>query len=175
MPGLIRTLLLAATTSLSLAAALSGAEPPATTVEFAPAAAAKMHSYGEDERAKLEAAIRAAVARAAAKTPGMAGLNIAVTVADLAPSRLTREQLASSPAADPVLTKSLGGAELAAEVRDAHQRLLTTVSHSYFARTLELGSSSLDPWADARLAIDQFAGKLAAACRDLPGTSGRAP
>jgi hypothetical protein len=36
------------------------------------------------------------------------------------------------------------------------------------AATLRLGSASLDPWADARLAIDEFAARLAVACRDLP-------
>jgi hypothetical protein len=33
--------------------------------------------------------------------------------------------------------------------------------------SLPLGSVSLDPWADARLAIDGFAAKLGAACRHL--------
>jgi hypothetical protein len=91
-----------------------------------------------------------------------------VTVEDLAPTRLTRKQLADNPSLDVVRSKSLGGAELKGEVRDAERRLLTTVSYRYFAPTLPLGSASRDPWADARLAIDGFAGKLADACRKLP-------
>jgi len=173
MPGSIRAIRLILAAGLLLGGPLSAGEPPATTIEFAPAAAAKMQDYGENERATLEAAIRAAVAREAAKTPAMAGLQIAVTVVDVAPTHPTREQLANNPAASPVLTKFIGGAELAGEVRDANQHVVATVTHSYFARSLELGSSSIDPWGDARRAIDQFALKLAAACRDVPGTPGR--
>lgn len=167
----LRRLALAA--GLLLAGALSALEPPTTTIEFAPAVVAKMQGYGENERATLEAAIRAAVAREAARTPAMAGRQITVTVEEVAPTHPTREQLASNPAVDPVLTKFLGGAELAGEVRDANQHVVAKVTHRYFAPTLALGSSSLDPWADARRAIDQFAVKLAAACRDLRGTAGR--
>jgi len=41
------------------------------------------------------------------------------------------------------------------------------VSYRYFAPAITVGSPSRDPWADARLAIDGFAGKLADACRTL--------
>ncbi len=153
---------------LLLAGTLAAAAPPATTVGFAPAVVAKLQSYGEDQRATLKEAILAAVGRAAATTPAMAGLEIAVTVEDVTPTHLTPAQLAADPAASAVHNKFLGGAQLTAEVRDANHRVVTAVHHSYFARTLELGSSSLDPWADARLAIDQLAVKLAAACRALP-------
>jgi len=173
MPGSIRAIQLILAASLLLGGALPAGEPPATTIEFAPAAAAKMQGYGEDERATLEAAIRAALAREAGKTPALAERQIVVTVEDVAPTHPTREQLARSPAAATVPTKFLGGAELAGEVRDANQHVVAKVTHRYFARSLELGSSSVDPWADARLAIDRFAVKLAAACRDLPGMPGR--
>jgi hypothetical protein len=81
--------------------------------------------------------------------------------------------VSDDPAVDAVRTKYLGGAELIGYVRDANRHLLATVSYRHFAPTLVQGSASLDPWADARLAIDQFAAKLAAACRDLPA-SGKA-
>lgn len=168
MTNRIRARRLAFAGSLLLAAALSAAAPAATTIEFAPAVLAKMHGYGEDQRVTLTNAIVAAVGHAAATTPAMAGLEIAVTVEDVTPTHLTPAQLAADPAASAVHNKSLGGAQLTAEVRDAGHRVLTVVHHSYFAPTLELGSSSLDPWADARRAIDQFAVKLAAACRSLP-------
>ena len=64
-------------------------------------------------------------------------------------------------------SKSLGGAELKGEVLDAQQHVLTTVSYRYFAPTITVGSVARDRWADARLAIDGFAGKLAAVCRNL--------
>lgn len=151
----------------ALLAAGAQAAQPQTTVTFAPAVALRMAVYGEGERAALEAAIDTALARATRGAPLPAGLAIKVTVEDVAPSHPTREQLMADPAADPTQTHLLGGAQLAGEVRDASGHVLTTVTHRYFPITLALGSSSLDPWADARLAIDQFAVKLAAACRDL--------
>jgi len=159
---------LALAAGLLLAGALPAAPPPPTTVELVPAVAAKMQSYGEDQRALLQQAILAAVAREAARTPAMAGLEIAVTIEDVTPTRPTPAQLAADPAASATHSKFLGGAQLRGEVRDASHHPLAVVNHGYSARTLALGSSSLDPWADARLAIDQFAVKLAAACRDLP-------
>ena len=168
MTGLRSAMQLTLAAGVLLAGALAAGEPPATTVEFAPAVVAKMQSYGEDQRARLESAIVAAVERETAKVPAATGLQIAVTVEDVAPTRPTREQLAADPAVSDVQTKFIGGAALSAELRDASHHVLRTVSHDYFAPTLWLGSSSFDPWADARLAIDQFAVKVAAACRDLP-------
>ncbi|HWW32015.1 MAG TPA: hypothetical protein VNY70_01485 [Steroidobacteraceae bacterium] len=154
--------------ALALGAASSAASPPAATVEFAPAVAAKMQGYGEDQRAPLEKAVLAAVAYGSAKCPAVAGLEIAVTVEDAAPTHPTPAQLAAEPALSPTRSKYLGGARLRGEVRDASHHVLAEVQHEYFAPTLGLGSSSLDPWADARLAIDQFGFKLTAACRALP-------
>jgi hypothetical protein len=168
MTGLMRAMRLVLGAMLLLAGALPAAEPPQITIELAPAAAEKMHTFGEEERAMLQAAIRAALERETAKVPAAAGVQIAVTVEDLAPTHPTRAQLAADPAASAAQTKFLGGAALSAELRDANDHVLKAVNHDYSARTLGLGSSSLDPWADARLAIDQFAVKVAAACRDLP-------
>jgi len=168
MTGLMRAIRPALAGCLLLAGALPAAEPPRITIEFAPAAAEKMQTFGEEERATLEAAIRTALRRETAKAPAAAGVEIAVTVEDLAPTHPTRAQLAANPAASAAQTKFLGGAALTAELRDANHHVLRSVKHDYSARTLGLGSSSLDPWADARLAIDQFAVKVAAAYRDLP-------
>ncbi len=152
--------------ALLLASASQGAEPR-TTVTFAPAVAGRMAAYGEAERATLESAVDTAVQRATRQVPLPAGATIQVTFEELAPSHPTRAQLMANPAADPTRTRFLGGAGLTGEVRDASGHVLATVRHRYFPPTLRLASASLDPWADARLAIDQFAIKLAAACRDL--------
>jgi hypothetical protein len=168
MTGLMRAMRLVLAAMLLLAGALPAAEPPRITIDFAPAAAEKMDTFGEEERGPLQAAIRAALERETAKVPTAAGVQIAVTVEDLAPTHPTRAQLAADPAASAAQSKFLGGAALSAELRDANHHVLKAVNHNYSARTLGLGSSSLDPWADARLAIDQFAVKVAAACRDLP-------
>jgi hypothetical protein len=136
-------------------------------VVFAPAVSDRMAAYGEGERATLESAVDTAVTRAVRQVSLPAGVTIQVTVEDLAPSHPTREQLMANPAVDPTRTHFLGGAELAGTVRDSSGHVLTTVTHRYFPATLGLGSASKDAWADARLAIDQFALKLAAACREL--------
>jgi hypothetical protein len=148
------------------------AEPLAVTgIDFAPAVNAKWQEYGAAEAATLRKAIRAAVAREKNCGAVPPGVGVNVTVEDLAPSRLTRAQLAANPSLDVVHSKSLGGAELKGELLDARQHVMTTVSYRYFAPTITVGSPARDPWADARLAIDGFAEKLATACRNLPQNS----
>jgi hypothetical protein len=137
-----------------------------TGVDFAPAVSAKLEDYGKSEVATIRDAIVTAVTRASQQVP--AGLSVTVTVLDLAPSRLTRKQLNDDPSLDLVHSKSLGGAELKGEVRNAGQQVLKTVNYRYFAPDISSGSPARDPWADARVAIEGFAARLAAAARDLP-------
>jgi hypothetical protein len=165
----------AGTAALLIALAVSAAPLAVTGIDFAPAVNAKWSEYGAAEAGTLRKAIRAAVAREKQCSAVPEGVGVTVTVEDLAPSRLTREQLADNPSLDVVHSKSLGGAELKGEVLDAQQHVLTTVSYRYFAPTITVGSVARDPWADARLAIDGFAGKLATACRQLPQQDQSAP
>jgi hypothetical protein len=157
--------------ALLLARGLPAAPLAVTGIDFAPAVNAKWPEYGAAEAATLRKAIRAAVAREKNCGAVPPGVGVNVTVEDLAPSRLTRAQLAANPSLDVVHSRSLGGAELKGELLDAQQHVLTTVSYRYFAPTITVGSVAWDPWADARLAIDGFAGRLAAACRNLPQNS----
>ncbi|MGN6451855.1 MAG: hypothetical protein ACTHL7_02120, partial [Steroidobacteraceae bacterium] len=150
----------------------AGAELTVTRVDFAPAVSAKLQEYGESEGATVRDAVVTALS--GTKTPQVpAGLSVGVTVLELAPSRLTRKQLNDDPSLDVVSSKSLGGAELKGEVRDTQQHLLTSVSYRYFAPDIAAASPARDPWADARVAIDGFAAKLAAAVRDLASTGAR--
>lgn len=152
-----------------LAPAVPASELPVSAIEFSPAVTANLQDYyGSDEGAVLRAAILAAVSREAARVAIPPGLTVSVTVRDITPTHPTRKQLADDPAVDLTRTKFIGGAELAGEVRDANGHVLATVTYRHFPQTLALGSVSLDPWADARLAIDQFAVKLAAVCHALP-------
>jgi hypothetical protein len=153
-----------------LAPLLLAGGPPVTTIEFAPRVVTKLHGYDDDEAAAVRSAIVAAVSRESRRVAIPANLAVTVVVQDIAPTHPTRKQLSDDPAVDPVRTKYLGGAELVGYVRDANQHVVATITHRHFALTLVQGSASLDTWADARLAIDQFAAKLAAACRDLPGS-----
>ena len=152
-----------------LAPALHAAQLSVTAVGFAPLVERKMQrDYGADQTAVLRAAIVAALAKASAHDGLPAGLSVTVTVRDAAPTRPTAKQRADDPALDVVHTRYLGGADLTAEVRDASQRVLTTASYRHFAPDLRWGAMAYAPWADAQLAIDQFALRLAAACRSLP-------
>jgi hypothetical protein len=138
----------------------------ALTVGFAPPAAAQLQLYGSEEPAVLRAAILAAVARATEPVVIAQGLAASVTVLEVAPTHPTREQLGAEPTLDVLRTTYVGGgAELSGEVRDADQHLVTTVSYRYFAPWLSQVSSARDPWADAYRAINEFAARLAAACR----------
>jgi uncharacterized lipoprotein YbaY len=153
------------------APALFAGQPLATRIEFSPQVEAKLAHYGSEEGATLQAAIVASVARETARLAIPKGAIVKVTLQDVAPTHPTRQQLSDDPAQDVARTKFLGGAELVGSVQDASQQVLATVSYRHFAPTLGLGSASLDPWADARLAIEQFAVKLAAACRNLPASA----
>jgi hypothetical protein len=135
---------------------------------FAPRVSGELKGYGEEEGTVLRTAILTAVSRELGQVAAPSGLAITAVVQDLAPTHPTREQLTDDPAMDVARTKFIGGAELTGAVRDAGGRVLATVHYRHFPPNLELGSASLDPWADARLAIDQFAAKLAVACRKLP-------
>jgi hypothetical protein len=145
------------------------AAPPAVTVGYASAVQQKLQdSYGAGEGDVLRAEILAAVSRQLDKLALPPGTAVSVTVTELAPTRPTREQQNDDPTLDPVLTKLLGGAHLQGVVHDAAGQPLRTVQYRYFAPDLRAGSVARDPWADARLAIDGFASRLAAACRTLP-------
>jgi hypothetical protein len=151
-----------------LAPQLFAGQLAATTIEFAPRVTTQLQRYGSEEAGALRSAILAALSRETGRVATPGGLVLTVLVQDVVPTHPTRKQASDDPAADVVRTKYLGGAELVGYVRDANRRLVATVSYRHFAPTLRLGSASLDPWADARLAIDEFAARLAVACRDLP-------
>jgi hypothetical protein len=166
---LARTLMIASLlASLAPAASLRAAEPTTVTVDFAPPVQVKLQRYGKEEGAVLQARIEAAVVSACDKGKVPAGVTLAVTVLDVAPTHATREQLNSDPALDPVSTRYLGGADLSGSLRDGKSQVLATVKHHYFPTSLKWRSRSFDPWADANIAIEQFADKVGAACRRLP-------
>jgi len=170
MPSLLHIGRISIAAGLLLAPVLLAGELAVTAIDFAPRVTTKLQRYGADEAATLRSAILAAVARATGRVAMPESLAVTVRVQDIAPTHPTRKQVSDDPAVDAVRTKYLGGAELIGYVRDANQHLVATVTYRHFAPTLAQGSASLDPWADARLAIDQFAARLAAACRDLPAS-----
>lgn len=170
MPSLLHIGRISIAAGLLLGHVLLAGELSALTIEFAPRVTTQLQRYGAAEAGALRSAILAAVARETGRVAMPASLAVTVMVQDIAPTHPTRKQVSDDPALDAVRTKYLGGAELIGYVRDAKQHVVAVVTYRHFAPTLVEGSASLDPWADARLAIDQFAAKLAAACRDLPAS-----
>ena len=170
MPSLLHIGRISIAAGLLLAPVLLAGELAVTAIDFAPRVTTKLQRYGADEAATLRSAIVAAVARETGRVAMPESLAVTVRVQDIAPTHPTRKQVSDDPAVDAVRTKYLGGAELIGYVRDANQHVVAVVTYRHFAPTLVQGSASLDPWADARLAIDQFAAKLAAACRELPAS-----
>ena len=151
-----------------LATAVPGAQLPEAAVDFAPPVAASLRDrYGSDETEVLRSAIVAAVARETQRLTVPPGLTVTVTVRDIAPTRPTRRQLAENPGIDVERTQFIGGADLTGVVRDAHGHVVADVMYRNYPPTLGMGSIALDAWADVRRAIDQFAAKLAAACRRI--------
>jgi len=171
MPPLLRIGRISIAAGLLLAPPALAGELSAIAIDFAPPVTTKLQRYGAAEAATLRAAILAALARETGRVAMPANLVATVMLQDVAPTHPTARQVSDDPALDAVRTKYLGGAGLIGYVRDANQRMVAVVTYRHFAPTLVQGSASLDPWADARLAIDQFAAKLAAACRDLPDES----
>ena len=154
--------------ALALVSAAAAASQPLTaTVDFSPAAQAKLERYGREEGATLQERILKGVKDACDGTTLPPGTTVAVTVQDIAPTYPTREQQKADPGMDPVGTRYLGGAELTGQLRDAGGKVLTSVTTRYFPPSIRWRSRSFEPWADANRAIGQFADRMGSACRRL--------
>jgi hypothetical protein len=140
-----------------------------TTVAFDPAVTALFQKdYGTNEVGVLRSTIIAALTKEESHAAIPEGLTLKVTVRRVTPTHPTMKQQLDDPSLSPVRSRSLGGADLVGEIRNSSQQLVATVGYSNFAGVLPAGSVSLDPWADARLAIDAFAAKFAATWDKLP-------
>ena len=165
----LHTLCIALSATVLLAQAVSAEAPRETAVDFDPAVTALFQkAYGANEAGVLRSAILAALAKEESHAAIPDGLTLKVTVRKVMPTHPTMRQQLDDPSLSPVRTRYLGGADLVGELRDSKQQVLATVSYRNFADVLPAGSPSLDPWADARQAIDAFAAKLAATWGKLP-------
>ncbi len=165
----IRPLCIAISASLLLAHAAFAQHPQEATVAFDPAVTALFQKdYGTNEAGALRSSIVAALAKEASHAAIPEGLTLKVTVRRVTPTHPTMKQQLDDPSLNPVRSRSLGGADLVGEVRNSTQQVVATVDYSNFADVLPAGAVSLDPWADARLAIDAFAAKFAATWDKLP-------
>ena len=154
--------LLAAAALLAWQAAASGevaVNVPVVVTFGLPLEAKLTATYGKDAAAMLRAEVLQAVATAVQRRAG--AVSIAVVITDAAPTHPTRHQRGENPSLDPLRSVSRGGAELTGTVRGPDGAVIATVSHRHFASTLATGSPAGDAWADARIAIQQWAAELA--------------
>jgi hypothetical protein len=173
---LIRTGWLLGVLTVGLAAAAAAAPAatradPAVSVTFSASLAARLADrYGDREADTLRALATEAMSRAVRRAaPATAGsLTVTVVLEDAVASHPTAGELMTNPALDPLRTRSLGGARLTAEVKDAAGRVLARVAQDHYAADLALASPGGDAWADARVALDRAAVRLARALRAAP-------
>ena len=145
------------------------AAPAEVRVTFAPRVQHELSDrFGTDQEPVLQAQLLQALEPRLSKAPLAPGASVLVSVEELQPTHPTPRQSADNPALDPFATKFLGGAKLRGVIQDGDGHALATVRYSHYAQTLHLGSASKDPWADARLAFEGFAARLAGA---LPAQS----
>lgn len=147
-----------------LAALAAVAAPPAVQLSFAPRVQQQLDDrFGTDQEQVLREQLLQALEPQLTRAGLPPGARVLVTLEQVQPTHPTPRQSADNPSLDPFATKFLGGARLRGVIQDADGRALATVPYSHFAQTLRLGSASKDPWADARLAFEGFASRLAAA------------
>ena len=162
-----RLIIVAALLAAQPVASGEAGRPVAVTVTFGPALESKLGaSYGTEEAEVLRACVVRSVGEALEQRrggrPGTPAASIAVVITDAQPSHPTRRQRSDNPSLDPLRSVSLGGADLNGTVRAADGRVLATVSHRHFAPNFELASPAGDAWADARVAIQQWAADVVA-------------
>jgi hypothetical protein len=165
----LRTTCIALCAGVLLAQAVFAEASQQPAVAFDPAVTASFQrDYGAKEADVLRSAILTALAKEERHDAIPEGLTLTVTVRQVMPTHPTMKQQLDNPSLSPVRTRYLGGADLVGELRDSNQQVLATVAYSNFADVLAAGSISVDPWADARVAIDMFAAKLAKSWDKLP-------
>jgi|SRR5262245_25254353 len=111
-------------------------------------------------RAVSQSVERALTARGATISAG-APITIEISIVDADPNRPTMQQIIDTPGLDPLASVSIGGATLHAVLRGADGQVLSEVNHRRYNTTLQDVRPPPTTWSEARLAIRQFADKIA--------------
>lgn len=90
-----------------------------------------------------------------------APVTIEISIVDADPNRPTFQQLTDQPSLDGFRSVSIGGAELRAVLRGADGSVVSEVSHRRYNHSLADLSGAATTWTEARVAIRQFADKVA--------------
>lgn len=114
---------------------------------------------GEVLREAVARAVNDAIARRAV-APGVS-IGVEITIVDADPNRPTMQQLRDEPGLDAARSISLGGAELRAVLRGPDGAVLSEVTHRRYNHDLFDIGSAASTWSAARVAIRQFANKVA--------------
>jgi hypothetical protein len=126
-------------------------------------------TYGVDEVAALQQLAVKAIGATPPNGRCGAAQRVDVVIEDAAPTHPTPRQLSEQPQMDFLRSKSLGGATLRAALLSADGRVVASVDHRHYAQDLRLTSRAADAWADANIAFEQLADKIAGACRGAAG------
>ena len=90
-----------------------------------------------------------------------APITIEISIVDADPNRPTFEQLSNQPSLDGFRSISIGGAELRAVLRGADGSVVSEVTHRRYNHSLADLHGATTTWSEARVAIRQFADKVA--------------
>lgn len=149
---------------LSLASAAQAAPLKILPPVLAPAAQEQFdEDYGAREIPYLQRALQRRVerqlVRAGADLNDLSGSSLRITLLEAKPSRLTFAQQSQRNTLDYTLSRSLGGADIRAELLDTSGAVIDTMDFSWYEFDFGFSQAST-PWFDAERAFDLFAIKL---------------
>jgi hypothetical protein len=152
--------------ALSFAGAASAQEVSLREISYSPQfQTAVTDEYGVREgeylRSNVEHSVRSALVRRGLTLGAGAPISIEVAIVDARPNAPTMLQLVHEPALDPMLSYSVGGAELTAVLRNASGQQVAEVRHKRYNSSIVEVMPPTGIWQEAHRAIDQFAEKVA--------------
>lgn len=116
---------------------------------------------GEHLQRTVTRAVRAALSRRGVTLSDSAPVTIEISIVDAAPNAPTMQQLIRTPGLDPILSHSIGGAELRAVLRDARGQQIAEVTHRRYNFSIAEVMVPAATWEQAEWAVHQFAEKVA--------------
>jgi hypothetical protein len=158
--------LLAGAAALAFATAAAADPVPVAPISYSPEFQQELNDdLGAREGVYLSAQVTRAVARELAERgatmSASAPLTIEISIIDADPNRPTFQQLADQPSLDGFRSISIGGAELRAVLRGADGSVVSEITHRRYNHSLADIQGAATTWSEARVAIRQFANKVA--------------
>ncbi|MEW6599105.1 MAG: hypothetical protein AB1429_16590 [Pseudomonadota bacterium] len=141
---------------------------PVISVDIGAPLAAKIPTYGARDVDELKTDLRNAVARALDRAHGgpCRPTRVALILVDATPNHPTFKQIGDNPGLDMLRSRSLGGADILAQLQCADGRPAHV--HESYAETDIRMARAASTWSDAELAIDLVARRIAHGDFDRP-------